>query len=254
MDNQTIRPAGATANINLSLTITAGARLKPPAQGVLGVPRGRPQRRDLPHTGTKSSVAGAMTGQTRMKHAASRELFAYWNRRRGLRPAPLRDDIEPGDIRHLLANTFILGSENGRLIFRLAGTRLCALFGRELKSEPFLGLWEAPDAIEGLLSAVLDDGDGMVAQLTSENARGQTLELELLLLPLGGRHWELARILGLLMPLASPYWIGMKPLRTLRLDAFRNVSAPRLASIRLVRALAARKPPRLVVHEGGRQD
>jgi hypothetical protein len=38
-----------------------------------------------------------------MKHAASRELYAYWQEKRGTRPAPERTDIEPGAIRGVLA-------------------------------------------------------------------------------------------------------------------------------------------------------
>jgi len=34
-----------------------------------------------------------------MKHAASRELYAYWEERRGRRAAPERAEIEPGVIR-----------------------------------------------------------------------------------------------------------------------------------------------------------
>ena len=45
-----------------------------------------------------------------MKHAASRELYAYWQEKRGARPAPERTDIEPGAIRAVLADAFILAS------------------------------------------------------------------------------------------------------------------------------------------------
>ena len=34
-----------------------------------------------------------------MKHAASRELYAYWEEQRGRRAAPERAEIEPGAIR-----------------------------------------------------------------------------------------------------------------------------------------------------------
>jgi hypothetical protein len=77
-----------------------------------------------------------------MKHPSNRELFNYWNERRGERLAPERADIEPAAIRHVLGDTFVTemsGSENH--LFRIAGTRLCALFGRELKAESFLKLW-----------------------------------------------------------------------------------------------------------------
>jgi len=43
-----------------------------------------------------------------MKHPSVRELYDYWNARRGLRSAPDRADIEPGAIRRVLADTFIM--------------------------------------------------------------------------------------------------------------------------------------------------
>jgi hypothetical protein len=43
-----------------------------------------------------------------MKHAASQDLYAYWQQRRGDRAAPERADIAPGPIRHVLSDVFIL--------------------------------------------------------------------------------------------------------------------------------------------------
>ena len=55
---------------------------------------------------------------------------------------PSAADIEPGAIRRVLADTFILAfDEPAGHPFRIAGTRVCALFGRELKGEAFLDLW-----------------------------------------------------------------------------------------------------------------
>jgi hypothetical protein len=78
----------------------------------------------------------------RMKLATTLELFAYWNRARAGKLAPDRADIDPGAIRRALGDTFILAFErpNGHR-FRLAGTRVCALFGQELKGQSFLTLW-----------------------------------------------------------------------------------------------------------------
>src|SRR5918997_383905 len=71
-----------------------------------------------------------------MKHPTSRMLFSYWDALRGDRAAPERGDVEPGDIRHILADTFILEiGEDRRATFRLGGTRVCALFARELKGQ-----------------------------------------------------------------------------------------------------------------------
>ena len=54
----------------------------------------------------------------------------------------MRTEIEPADIKTLLADTFILEKDaRGEAVFRLAGTRLCAIYGRELKGFAFVSLW-----------------------------------------------------------------------------------------------------------------
>ena len=77
-----------------------------------------------------------------MKLASTRDVFSHWDTCRGLRQAPDREDIEPGAIRRALGDVFMLDLEPGfGHPFRLAGTRLCALFGRELKATAFFPLW-----------------------------------------------------------------------------------------------------------------
>jgi hypothetical protein len=101
-----------------------------------------------------------------MKHAASRELYAYWEERRGRRAAPERAEIEPGAIRGALSDAFILSLDAARgHPLRLAGTRVCALFDRELRGEPFLRLWAADSRtiIAGLLAILGDERIGTVA-------------------------------------------------------------------------------------------
>ena len=57
-----------------------------------------------------------------------------------------RTEIEPADIKTLLADTFILEKDTrGEAVFRLAGTRLCAIYGRELKGFAFASLWKDKD-------------------------------------------------------------------------------------------------------------
>ena len=84
-----------------------------------------------------------------MKLAASRELFAYWNALRGARSAPERDDVDPGAIRGVLADTFILEFDPAAgFPLRVVGTRTNALFLRELRGSPFLDLWRQADRAE----------------------------------------------------------------------------------------------------------
>ncbi len=189
-----------------------------------------------------------------MKHAASRELYAYWEQLRGRRPAPERAEIEPGAIRQSLSEAFILAIDHAAgYPFRLAGTRVCALFGRELKGESFLRLWDRTSQREilQLLAILVDEWVGTVAGATARNSRGELIELELLLLPLSAPRPALSRTIGVLAPLTDPQSIGLNPVAALTLGAYRHVGAG--VEKRLVpRFLPARRRHGLVVYDGGR--
>lgn len=161
-----------------------------------------------------------------MKHKASRDLYAYWNSLRGSRPAPERNEIDPGAIRSALGDTLMLAREPGEdAVFRLAGTRVCALFGRELKNTPFQPLWDSTSHrhLEDLLDHAANDGDGFIAGVTAELADGTTVALELLLLPLSQRSGSDSRLIGVLAPALTPSWLGIHPVQSLKLNAWRYV-------------------------------
>ena len=95
-----------------------------------------------------------------MKHQVTRELYTYWDSLRCGRTAPERSDIDPAAIHTILGDTFILEyNDEDSQTFRLAGTRLCGSFCRELKGRNFLDLWKKEDlaSIKILLTAVADD-------------------------------------------------------------------------------------------------
>jgi hypothetical protein len=189
-----------------------------------------------------------------MKHSSSREVFEYWNERRGGRPAPERADIEPGPIRQVLGDTFIL-SFNPAVghPFRLAGTRLCELFCRELKGRPFLDLWanSTQRKLRELADTVGTESVGLVAAVTGRNAVGSTIELELLMLPLSHRGRMPARFLGVLAPLVAPYWLGVHPLAELSLGPLRHLH-PAGENVPRFRVHHSRWRSALAVYDGGR--
>ena len=192
-----------------------------------------------------------------MKHPSNRELFDYWNERRGERLAPERADIEPAAIRHVLGDTFVTemsGSENH--LFRIAGTRLCALFGRELKAESFLKLWSrtGQTAIRELLAVVMDEKVGIVASATGATADDTLapINLELLLLPLAFRSRSEARVMGALAPMATPYWLGAKAIGPLTLGMFRHIGTAADTTAPLFKAAAGRLRHGLTIYDGGR--
>ena len=192
-----------------------------------------------------------------MKHPSNRDLFRYWNERRGNRLAPERSEIEPGEIRRVLGDTFVLEAGGlARHRFRIAGTRLCALFGRELKAESFVELWQLSDqaALREMIAVVMEEKAGIVASVTSATA-GDTLlpvKLEMLLLPLTFESRAEARVLGALAPLSIPYWLGAKAIGPLALGMFRHVGAIDSTAPPRFKAAAGRLRHGLTVYDGGR--
>jgi hypothetical protein len=196
-----------------------------------------------------------------MKHASTRALFTYWNERRGNRPAPERGDIDPAAIRHALGDTFMLAADFvDQLRFRLAGTRVCALFCREIKGEAFSALWSETSrkGIEDLLAIVNNEKLGAVAGVTARTADGAQADLEILLLPLAYAGHARIRALGVLAPIELPYWLGEKPVTEFELGSLRHIEpgrqgfgARRLASAKALEDVQLRHG--FVVYSGGRE-
>ena len=200
-----------------------------------------------------------MTHESPMKTAPSRRMFAYWNERRGSRLAPERGDIEPGAIRQSLGDSFIITYDpTDDHPFRLAGTRVCALFGRELKGTPFVHLWDPASRgrVRELAATVADEANPFVAGVAARTAEGSDADLELLVLPLYHRGKMRVRLLGVLAPLAVPYWLGAEHVATLTLGATRHLGGA-IATAEVARLARPLDPPErlrpaLTVYEGGR--
>jgi hypothetical protein len=193
-----------------------------------------------------------------MRHSASRALFAHWNERRGGRALPERGDIEPAAIRAALGDVFILGVAPGEdPRFRVAGTRVCALFGRELRGEGFVALWDAGHqaAMQHLLATVGEEEIGVVCGARAITPEGFSCNLELLVLPLRHRGLSGQRMLGALAPLAVPTWLGASWLEPPVLGSRRyliEAIEPMMSSSPL--APFRREQPRrnFTVYQGGR--
>ena len=198
-----------------------------------------------------------------MKHLASRELYAYWDRLRGERTAPERRDIDPGAIRPLLADLFVAevkGTplDGGRdLRIRLAGSRVEALFGGSAERRDLLRSWRADHrgAYADVLDTLLDAQSPVVVGVGATVGR-ETARLELLLLPLRHNGRTHDRVLGTVTPAGAAPWLGRHPIEDLTVDTFRRVMArPPRPGIRSVRPGSRTDPTRhgrFLVYEGGR--
>lgn len=258
----TIDATPLTANSIAVLTLTQGAPSAAacPARRLHGL-RGRgeqPARMSQP--GTMNAVTRLATEQVAfMKHHSTRAVFEYWDKKRGARPAPARAEIDPAEIRHALGDTFMLSADFAdQLRFRLAGTRVCALFAREIKGEAFNALWDETtrQSIEDVLASVTHKSAGAIAGVTASTEDGSKADLELLLLPLAHAGHARIRALGVLAPMVTPYWIGTRPITELVLgtvrhigDGIENHPAPRLVPA----AEDVRVRHGFVVFSGGRE-
>lgn len=162
-----------------------------------------------------------------MRHDSSRQLYEYWNLLRGSRSAPERSEIEPSDIRDVLGDTFILevSTQFRTIAFRLAGTRLCAAHGRELKGLGFLALWSEDDnfPIVKAVNKVYGKHEPMLISYAAQSETGRFVEYEAVLLPLQQAPDGNQRILGIATPKKTPYWLGAEALTLLHLRGARAI-------------------------------
>jgi hypothetical protein len=183
-----------------------------------------------------------------MKHPSNREFFAYWDEKRGDARAPDRSEIEPEAVRELLGDIFVLSYDGAAgHPFRVAGTRVCALLGCDMKDRSFSALF-GPDQrreIEDIITVVAEEMLAAVAGITATSADGSPAHLELLLLPFNHRAHSPLSLTGLL----APFETGHGVLRDFKLTSWRYLGHP---PQRLVpRALRKLKVARgFMVYEG----
>jgi hypothetical protein len=182
-----------------------------------------------------------------MKHPSSREFFAYWDAKRGDARAPDRSEIEPGAVRELLGDIFVLSCDNDAgYPFRVAGTRVCALSGRDLKDTSFPALF-APDSrreIEDIISCVAEEMLAAIAGITATTEHGTTAHLELLLLPFNNRAHAPISLTGLLAPFES----DLGTIRDFKVTSWRYLHRPQKLVPRALRKLAIARG--FMVYEG----
>lgn len=160
-----------------------------------------------------------------MRLAATIDIFDYWNRIRGAEIAPLRTQIEPNVVRHILASLFMLEVDNsGRVTFRLAGTRICDLFGRDLGGSSLSELWaHGHEDIERTAMGVMEHAIPTLLNVTGYSTAGHRTGFEIILLPLRSNEGHCDKVLGSIAPATAVSWLEIVPLQFLALDRSRLV-------------------------------
>lgn len=155
-----------------------------------------------------------------MRSKISIELYSYWNKVRGTRPIPSRQEIEPGDIRRILPDVFILEQGvSGEIRIRLAGTNICNLFGRELRGTLFSDLWDAGSRAHliGETRTVTAKFSPALMTARATAATGERERFEISLLPLTSTGTAADRLIGAVAPL-EPVRRIIPPISSFTLD------------------------------------
>jgi hypothetical protein len=185
------------------------------------------------HSGTESGIGSAEN--SKVKLAATIELYAYWNRLRGARSAPERNDVDPGAIRGVLADTFVLDFDaRCGFPFRIAGSRANALFLKELRGFSFLELWHDADReeLDSILHCVADEAQAFLIGAEARLPNLDAVDVEIVLMPLRHHGLTHARVLGGLAVHAAPAWMGLSAAGPIALTSFRALGRPTTEAVR----------------------
>ncbi len=124
-----------------------------------------------------------------------RQLFQYWDEKRGHRPAPSRDDIDPGQMVEFLPNVFLIDVEEEprRYRIRLMGTALVHWSGRDLTG---CHVDEITDQVLGALDELVTTWEPWLVTGEYEQKTGRVILYELLALPLSSDGATVNMLLG----------------------------------------------------------
>ncbi len=124
-----------------------------------------------------------------------RQLFQYWDEKRGHRTAPSRDDINPTQMVEFLPNVFLIDVEEEPRSYRvrLMGTALVRWYGRDLTG---CHVDEITDQMLAPLDELVMIWEPWLVTGEYEANIGRVLQFELLALPLSSNGATVNMILG----------------------------------------------------------
>lgn len=138
-----------------------------------------------------------------MRQTAATEILSHWSSLKTGDDAPAASAVDPRALKTFLPDLFMLERHAHAVFsFRLAGTRMCQRFGRELRDHDFVRLFPASCHGELLiqLGRALQTAEAVVIKARAATLNGDTTEAELVLMPLTDAKGDVVRLLGALLP------------------------------------------------------
>ena len=160
-------------------------------------------------------------------HPGSRRLFSHWEALRAERAYPTREEFIFEPIKDLLPDMVILDRDHLRDSFRyrLAGSRVCGLFGKNLTTTDALLNWDnfEKNIISKQLNTALLQFQPSLIRMRLTTDTGQIVALEFIALPIQLRDSDRMQLVG-----------GMFAFRDSRNLGHSTIVAQELASARII--------------------
>jgi hypothetical protein len=164
---------------------------------------------------------------TQMLHPGSRQLFRYWETLRAEKAYPRREDVDFAAIKAVMPDLVIIERDHLRKSFRyrLAGSRVCALFGMNLTATDVFAAWDhfETDVIRRHLEIALTRFQPAVIRMRLTTDRDQQLAAELVVLPVQMQNSNRVQLIG-----------GMFPFRPVTALGHSVIAARELVSARVI--------------------
>jgi hypothetical protein len=150
--------------------------------------------------------------ESQILHPGSRKMFRHWEMTRAEAACPTREAFELAPIKDVMADMVIIDRDHLRSGFRyrLAGTRVCELYGRNITGQDVLIGWDnfEKDVIGRHLLTVVNQKQPAVIRMRLTTNRTQLIAAELLALPVAMPGSHRIQIIGGLFPFVDLRTLG----------------------------------------------
>lgn len=193
-------------------------------------------------------------------HPGTRLLFRYWETVRSEKAAPRRQDLDLRQIKSLLPNLVIIEKrlDTGAYKWRLAGTDVCQLFGREITATDalFLGDDFEKSTVKRMYDSVRTRLQPCLLRYRLITEHQSVIGVEQLGLPLLNATESQAFVFGGIFPFHEPARQGHKSITGFELTSARTIWTEHLPGDKLLEKLNNSTPVQggLRLIHGGRRD
>ncbi|HFC05093.1 MAG TPA: PAS domain-containing protein, partial [Rhizobiales bacterium] len=160
-------------------------------------------------------------------HPSSRILFRFWEATRGEMAAARKQDLNLRQIAKILPNIAILERELAKPNYkwRLAGTGVCRLWGKELTGQDVLANWPGFErqTMQSGFDMVVASLQPCVARFKAINNLGSQIGVEFIGFPIQDANTGAIQILAAIVPFRSPDWLGTEELLTFEISSMRKI-------------------------------